>query len=368
VTSGGGTLSTSESGDSGGPATLDQLIALNDEITALVRAGVPLELGLSRAGDDLRGRLGAIARGLGERMGRGERLPDALANSGQAIPELYRAVVEAGIRSGRLASALEGVAAVARGYADARRAVGMALLYPLMVVSLAYGLAVLFVLQLAPRLAAAFESLGLPPLGILDAVVRSGDWVAYWGPIVPALLVGMTLWWLWSGRSVALDAASGGPWLGRIPLIGGMIAGFRHANFAEMLALLVEHRVPLDEAVRLAAGASGDRVLRRSAAVFAEGIRRGEGGESARAVVAGALPPLLAWILTAGHRQGELASALRHAAAGYRRRARARAEILRGALPAALMLAVGAGTVLLYGLLLFVPLTALYQELAIPTP
>ena len=44
--------------------TLDQLIALNDEIAALVRAGVPLDRGLRSLGEDLPGRLGRFARQL----------------------------------------------------------------------------------------------------------------------------------------------------------------------------------------------------------------------------------------------------------------------------------------------------------------
>ena len=60
----------SEGPSSGAPASsecetdcacvsLDDLIALNDEIIALIRAGVPLERGLAGLADDLPGRLGA---------------------------------------------------------------------------------------------------------------------------------------------------------------------------------------------------------------------------------------------------------------------------------------------------------------------
>jgi type II secretory pathway component PulF len=361
-------LSKSDSGQSGSPVTLDQLIALNDEMAALVRAGVPLERGLIRAGNDLRGRLGAIARDLGDRMGQGDRLPEALTRSGYAIPDLYRAIVEAGLRSGRLASALEGMATVSRGYADARRSVGLALLYPLMVVMLAYGLGLAFILFIAPRFALAFQSLGVRPMGFLEALARSGDTAMYWGPIVPIVLFLLALRWVWSGRSMALDAGPFGSWTTRIPLVGGMIAGFRNANFADLLALMIEHQVPLDEAIRLAAEASGDRALRQSAETLSASLRRGERTDSGGVAGIGTFPPLLTWLLTAGHRQGDLASALRHAATTYRRRAEARADLIRAALPTTLMLVIGAGTVLLYGFLLFVPMTTLYDELALPTP
>ena len=48
--------------------TLDELIALNDEIAALVRVGVPLELGLRQLGGDLPARMGRLAKDLAQRM------------------------------------------------------------------------------------------------------------------------------------------------------------------------------------------------------------------------------------------------------------------------------------------------------------
>ena len=48
--------------------TLEELTALNDEIAALVRVGVPLEDGLSRLGEDLPGRLGQLASRLADQL------------------------------------------------------------------------------------------------------------------------------------------------------------------------------------------------------------------------------------------------------------------------------------------------------------
>ena len=107
--------------------------ALNAEIVALVRAGVPLERGLVVASRDLGGRLGRIAQALSLRLNRGESLSQALEGEGPAIPHLYRAVVEAGARSGQLPIALEGLARYVRGYTEARSAIGLALWYPLIV-------------------------------------------------------------------------------------------------------------------------------------------------------------------------------------------------------------------------------------------
>ena len=111
-------------GSGPGRFSLEDLIALNDEIAALARAGMPLERGLLDLGRDVPGRLGAMTTALGERMSRGEGLAEAIAAQGDRLPPMYRAVVEAGIRSGRLPVALEGLAGVARRVVETRRVGG----------------------------------------------------------------------------------------------------------------------------------------------------------------------------------------------------------------------------------------------------
>ena len=268
-------MSTSDWGQSGGAVTLDQFIALNDELAALVRAGVPLERGLIEAGRDLRGRLGAVSTELGERMGQGVPLPEAISASGGGMPDVYRAVIEAGIRSGRLSQALEGMASIAKGYAEARRAIGMALLYPMIVFCLAYSLTLFFVIQITPRFVLALQSFGLSPIRAFNFLERLGQTAIYWAPILPILIGLLVVRWAWSGRSAVLDTGGFGPLLNRLPRVGAMIASYRAANFAALLALLIEHRVPLDEAVRLAGETSPDRRFREAAGRFAESIRRG---------------------------------------------------------------------------------------------
>src|SRR4051794_24805558 len=111
-----------------GAIRLDQLIALNDEIVALTRSGMPLERGLVQTGNELQGRLGEITTALGKRMEAGESLSEALKSAAD-VPPVYRAVVDAGLRSGNLPTALEGLATYAKGYSDAREQIGLALCY-----------------------------------------------------------------------------------------------------------------------------------------------------------------------------------------------------------------------------------------------
>jgi general secretion pathway protein F len=348
-----------------GPLALDDLIALNDEMAALARAGLPLERGLLEAGRDLPGKLGAITAVLGDRMRRGESLPQALAAEGDRFPPIYRAVVEAGLRSGRLAAALEALAGFARSYAEARRAIGLALGYPLLVLALAYGLGLVFLIELVPRFQATSELFHLPVRGALAGLAALRGTVWYWGPIVPVALVLVGVGWVRSGRAVGLQPGRARSMLRWFPWMQSMLARFEAANFAELLALLVEHRVPYPEAIALAGEATGDPALVRDARDLAAAVELGTPPAAALSG-SGAFPPLLRWLLATGREQEGLVDALRHAAGLYRTRARYRAELIRVLLPTLILLVVGATAALLYASMLFVPLSALLQQISAP--
>jgi type II secretory pathway component PulF len=135
------------------------------------------------------------------------------------------------------------------------------------------------------------------------------------------------------------------------------------AVFAEIAAVLVERDVPLGEAAGLAARSTADPGLIAAAEALAAEVA---GGVTGPEVVPDGFPPLLRWMMTTGLRQGRLAPSLRHAADSYRARAMHRAELLRTFLPIVLTVGIGAIAVLVYGLLLFVPFTALLRQLGEP--
>jgi general secretion pathway protein F len=349
--------------------TLDDLIALNDEMLALVRAGVPLGQGLAEVGHDVRGSLARTTATLAARVERGESLPQALAASGGLFPPLYRAIVEAGIKSGRLPAALETISALMRRMADLRRLVLLAMVYPLIVFFVGYGLFMLFVLKILPTLLSASPTPHPPAVVRTLAGLHNG--VEWWGPILPTIvLTAAILWWLRSRQALVLQSGGAARIFGWTPSFRRLLAESRAASFADMLALLVEHQTPLGEAVVLAAETTGDPRLtlaaKQLAADISAGIASGRPSGEPEASAPGAateIPPLLRWLIATGGNQATFAAALRDAADTYRRRAIRRADWLRLYLPMLLTLGIGGTVVAVYALSLFVPWTSMLYQL-----
>ncbi len=344
---------------------IDRLIALNDEIAALVHAGVPLDRGLTAVGRDTRGRLGHLATRLGERLERGESLDASLEAEGKAVPSFYRSVVAAGVRSGRLASALEGLATYARKFAETRRAIGLALIYPIIVAMLAYVLFLLFVMLLAPRFSSVFATFRFERLGSMTLFDWLHDHPVYWVPVVPALLLLLLAWWVQSGHAAVLRPRRLGGVFRLVPGLGTILMQAQAADFADLLSLMVDNGVSLDEAIVLAADATDSPALRSSAVHLAEGIRRGD-SLAALSKESRSLPPMLAWVLSTSTTVGSLAPALKHAAETYRQRAGRGAEMLKTTLPAVLLCVVGAVSAIVFIVAVLHPVLRLWYDLAIP--
>jgi general secretion pathway protein F len=342
--------------------TIEQLTALNDEIASLVRGGMPLELGLRELGADAGGALAEISGALSERMRGGASLAEALRAEERRLPGAYRTVVEAGLRAGKLPAALEALSNYARELVELRRRITVALLYPLIVASLAYVLFVVVIANLAERFRETYEVFQIPihwPLSMVLAVVETAvRW--WWAP--PLCLGIVVVWWVMSGGSHVLSFNGPARPLAWIPGVGWISRGFQFANFSDLLALLVEHAVPYPEGLRLAADATGDERLRAAAGEFAAAVEQGWSGSGRDARRFG-FPPFLAWVLTCNQRGLDLARLLRHAGSVYRRRASNLASWFKLMFPVAAALVIGGGVTVLYAATVFGPLARFWLDL-----
>jgi general secretion pathway protein F len=335
--------------------TLEELAALNAEILALVRAGVPLDRGLGDIGGDLPGRLGKLATAVGQRMESGQSLSEVVADESLPFPPVYRALVCAGLKAGRLPAALESVARSTNRLVGARRLVVSGLVYPLIVFLVAWSLFVFLVVRVAPVLASTFQALELSVGKVFTLLTAWGASVKYWGPVVPVVvLILAAIWWVRSSRASLVQPGFSGPLIGWLPWMGSMLRSSRAATFSEILALLVEHQVPLHEGIVLAAEAVGEPRMTRTARQIAAGLERGEMPPQGH-TSEGGFPPLLEWLMRSSSHRSLLLPSLQHAADIYRRRATRYAETARVYLPILLTAVIGGTITLSYALLLFVP-------------
>ena len=203
-------------------------------------------------------------------------------------------------------------------------------------------------------------SVGSAPFTVIGML---RDWLPYWVAVPPVFLAAL---WFSRFRPAHMPLTSPRSWptlMNRFSVVASVTADQRRASLAELLALLVEHEVPLHEALPLAARAIGDRKLTSTAGQVSSEADLQQ-SLSQDSDLANELPPFLRWALTGASEAEDVAHNLRLAAKTYRHRAQRRAQWLRVMVPTLACVFLAGGVTLLYCLSMFGPLIQLIRDMS----
>ena len=331
------------------PTRLAEVVGLNRQAAALIRAGLPLEVGLgAHEIDSLSARIGGHLR-------EGLDLSEALERESRTIPPSFRAVMETGLAAGNLPAALEGLARTADTIRSIRSRMAIAAIYPslLIIIAVILMLSVTRVfLDLINNQFIDFHRSPPPALANLTWLISENPWGwLFWFPILLLLLI----WGLGGTRFLTL----------RLPGVGAAMRYYRISLFADLLGMLLNNQVPLEKALTLAATASGDRRLARDAQSVADDIRRGQPvGEALSNLKS--LPRFARWMISAGLARNALPGTLAHCARWARRRGDMRTRWFTTVAPGALTILVGCAVLAVYVAVNLAPLITLLNYLVQP--
>lgn len=339
--------------------SLSDRSAFYREYAALLRAGVPAvaALELMAAGRSVAG-LDETLSALRDRLRGGESLSTAWPEVAGGIDRFEEALLESGQRAGRLPDALLQAAEYLEEETRIRGELASALLYPLMVATVALVAALTMLLAVLPRLNALFADAGIafpPSTRALLWLGREGRWVIV-TVILLFLFAGVLIARLWRDPAQA-------PTLERLalraPVVRSAFRQFATARFCRTLSLLIRGGVPLVDALPLAGRASGSALVTRALEAGSAAVRRGQ--SIAAALLA---CPILGETVTpwyrAGEAAGDLPGLLEQAARRYQLQWERFIQRLGRLLEPLLIVLVG-GFVLLVALGLLQPLLSLNQ-------
>jgi general secretion pathway protein F len=283
----------------------------------------------------------------------GHSLHAALGRFERVFPPIYRALVNAGEKSGELHALLARLADYLESSQATRQKILQALLYPLIVVVVAFAVITGLVAYVVPQIVGVFthskQSLPLLTQALIlvsDVLRASGLWLAA-GAAGAVVLVRRAL------KNEALRLR----WHARllqVPLLGRFLRTVDSARFASTMAILVGSGVPLLAALEAGRGVIGNLVLRRSVE-RAIGLVR-EGSPLHRALAAERLfPPLLIHLVASGEASGTLDQMLARAAQQQQSELDHRTALALGLFEPLLILFMG-GLVLLIVLAVLLPI------------
>src|SRR6202789_481463 len=182
-----------------GLSTLD-LALLTRQLATLARSGLPLEETLQAVAEQTeKPRVQRIVLGVRSKVVEGHPLADGLRDFPQAFPEIYRATASAGEQSGKLDQVLERLS----DYTESRQVMGQqvsnALVYPIVLLVLSFGIVSFLLAYVVPQVVAVFESSNQELPVATRILIGMSDLIRhywYYGAIVVGAVVWGFLRWL----------------------------------------------------------------------------------------------------------------------------------------------------------------------------
>jgi general secretion pathway protein F len=291
-----------------------ELALLTRQLATLVVSGSAVEEALAAVSRQcVNRRHKGILLGVRSRIMEGYSLAEGLAQFPRVFPELYRATVAAGERSGHLGEVLGFLADYCERSQDLRRTIGLALLYPVVLCTVALLVTAAMLGYVVPQVVSVFEGTGQELPLLTRLLIETSHFIRHWG-----LLLIVVIALLLAGARAALRREHvrhrAHELLLRLPLVSRLVRGMNAARFSGTLGILVSSGVPLVNALAIASDVVVNLPMREAAKEAARKVS--EGSSLYRALEGtGQFPPVMVEMIASGEASGTLEEMLTRAAA-----------------------------------------------------
>lgn len=292
------------------------ILQFTRDLAVLLRSGMPLDRALrltARMSRHLA--MTELMEDLLRSVKSGKGLSQALRPHVQHFGDFYINLVRAGEAGGDLAGALERLLESLERARTLRESVTSALVYPsilVVVALLSLGLMLAFVV---PQFEAMFVDMGDALPWPTQVVMALGDLAASSWWVLLILFIVLALLGQAFARSDS-GQRSMHAWVLRLPLAGEIVRRYEVNRFATTLGTLLSSGVPLLEAVRIAEGTVGNRILRDAVSSVAPAVKQGSRVAPALEKT-GVFPDLAVQMIQVGEESGRLDTMLHELAAVY---------------------------------------------------
>lgn len=256
-------------------------LVFNQELATLLKAGMPLVQSL----DLLKRRVASplfktVLNDVHEKVRSGTALSDAFGSQGDLFPRVYTASLLAGERSGNLDAVLRRYVEYTKIIATVKRKTVSALVYPLVLISLALVLVTIIVLKVVPAFSDFYSTFGADLPLVTRIIVYVSDFIRAQFLVlvigVAAAATAIVAWVRQPGQQARLDHV-----VLNLPMLGPVAKKFATSQMARTLATLLGGGLPLVNALDIAARSTGNQFMAKQLDIVAVRVREGESFASA---------------------------------------------------------------------------------------
>jgi type IV pilus assembly protein PilC len=254
---------------------MKEFLLFNQELAALIRAGLPIVAGLDILLE--RRKNAAFRRALADvrdRVRGGAALSEAFDAQGDLFPKIFCSTLASGERSGEVANVLQRYIAYQKTILALRRRVIAALVYPACLFLISIVIIFIIITFVIPKFLDFYNDLGAELPLITRLLIGLSMLISKW---LPALVVGAILFALafraWrqtpSGR-LTLDRLKM-----RLPILGPIWERFAVTRFVRTLSTLLSGGIPMVTALGISARAVGNAQFEQELLRVEKKVREG---------------------------------------------------------------------------------------------
>lgn len=293
--------------------SVTELALLTRQLSTLIEAALPIEEALLAVAEQSeKNSTKSMMMAVRSKVVEGHSLAKAMGDFPSAFDNLYRAMVAAGEKSGHLDLVLNRLADYAENRQKTQRLITQALVYPIMMLTVALGVIIMLLTNVVPKIVGQFDNMGQDLPTVTKVLIAISDAVRDYG--IFALIVIIVL--IVVCKQVLKVPSIRVAWHKRIltlPFVGKLAKGTNTARFARTLSILTSSGVPLLESMRIGARVINNNYLQKLLKTSTERVKE---GSSLRAALdeTKVFPPMMMHMIASGERSGELTQMLDRAA------------------------------------------------------
>jgi type IV pilus assembly protein PilC len=246
------------------------------QFATMISAGLPLVQCLQALAmqaerkrfQDIIGKIAADVEG-------GSTLSEAMARHPRVFDELYVNLVHVGEIGGVLDAMLARLAVYLEKADALRHRVQMAMVYPILVMTVAVAVVTFLLVFVIPIFAGFYEKAGVPLPGPTRVVIAVSGFIRNFWYILIAVAVGIFFgfraWYRTDQGRTTVDR-----FLLRAPIFGVLIRKIAVARFTRTLSALISGGVPILDALRITAKTAGNRIIENAVMESRERVAAGQ--------------------------------------------------------------------------------------------
>ncbi|MCK5215084.1 MAG: type II secretion system F family protein [Candidatus Omnitrophica bacterium] len=294
----------------------DDLVIFSRQLATMVEAGIPILQCLDALQEQVTHQyFHNVIVAVRDDIQLGSSLSAAFSKHPKVFDTLFINMVKVGETGGVLSKILDRIATYMEKTLRLIRKVKAALIYPIVVISMAISITILLLVKVVPTFAEIYKGFNAELPGLTQMLIDTSTFLKQYilyvciGLVIFMFL--MARWYRTDQGKLFLDGVTL-----RMPIFGDLIRKVAISRFSRTLATLLQTGVPILESLDIVSKTSGNRVIEKVVEGVKVNVREGESIASPL-VKSGVFPPMVTRMIAIGEKSGQLEQMLSKVAEFY---------------------------------------------------